>query len=150
MLLSAPVPLLCLGVYTTNGWPGPFGKFGKCFLEVFPVLWLLSKCLYWKSVRGKMGWVYRTRLKKSVNRERGLSIAKKQGSLVTSPPNTTPIVLSIPLYLGTETHQNQKPVYLYDCTLRSTGGGGGMKTISDSKGTTEITIWRRYRGTQHQ
>lgn len=136
MLWAAPVSLLCLGVYTTGGWSSPVGKFEKCFLEVFPVLWLLSKCLYWKSMRGEMGWVYRTRLKKSVSRKQSLGIAEKRGSLIfptqyylhgfvhtlasghgnTSEPGA---IISIWLYL--ESHRE-------------------LETISDSKDTKEITI----------
>lgn len=63
MLFFATGPLLCLGVYTTDGWPSLVGKFMECFLEEFPVLWLLSKCLHWKSEREKYKWVCRTELK---------------------------------------------------------------------------------------
>lgn len=128
MLWAAPVSLLCLGVYTTGGRPSPVGKFEKCFLEVFPVLWLLSKCLYWKSVRGEMGWVYRTRLKKSGSRKRGSLIFPTQyylhgfvHALASEHGNTSEpgAIISIGLYL--ESHRE-------------------LETISDSKDAKEITI----------
>lgn len=137
MLWAAPVSLLCLGVYTTDGWPSPVGKFEKCFLEVFPVLWLLSKCLYWKSVRGEMGWVYRTRLKKSVSRKRGSLIFPTQyylhgfvHALASEHGNTSEPGAIISTWLYLESHRK-------------------LETISDSKDAKEITICKRHWGKQH-
>lgn len=95
-------------------------------------------------MRGEMGWVYRTRLKKSVSRKQGLGIAEKRGSLIfptqyychclvhalvsehgnTSEPGA---IVSIWLYL--ESHRE-------------------LETISDSKDTAKITIWQRHWGKQ--
>lgn len=154
MLFSAPVPLLCVGVYTTDGWPGPVGKFEKYFLEVFPVLWLLSKCLYWKSVWRKMGWVYRTRLKKSVSRKQALSIAKKQGSVVISPPNSTPVATTLCIWAWK--HIITRSQYIYIQYLQYIymivpweQQGGGWKPSQTAK-TLEITIWQRCQSKQHR
>lgn len=109
VLFFTPRCLLCLDVYTTDGWPGPVGKFRELALEVCPVLWLLSKCLYWKSVKREK------KMNESIGQcWRYLWAEGEAWALLKSRarwrfPYSGPLLLPCPcsLYLGVETHQNQ-------------------------------------------
>lgn len=72
-----------------------------------------------KISKGKNKWVFRTKLKITISRAKGLRSAGKWGSLAISPPNTTHVHA---FCIWECKHARTRNHCLSDCVLRTKGG----------------------------